>query len=116
MLTRRALVWLLAFSGLGVWSTGCGTEGGSIGDGGARGADAAAADDAGGFGTGPGPGGSVDASLTPDVFGGTGGGSGSCLGLGAGCTTAGDCCGGDCTGNVCGYPVCTSDHAACTSN
>src|ERR1019366_9230976 len=58
----------------------------------------------------------TDPTLTPGVFGGTGGGSGSCLGLGAGCTTAGDCCSGDCAGNVCRYPACGSDHTACTAN
>src|ERR1019366_626241 len=125
--TRRSLgvftitvvgAWALA------WATGCGSDGAINGpDAGAHGPDATAAsdtgpsgnDDASGSGDG-GVGAGPDASLTPGVFGGTGGGSGSCLGLGAGCTTAGDCCSGDCAGNVCRYPACGSDHTACTAN
>ena len=69
------------------------------------------------FGDDGAPPSAVDASLTPTVFGnGPGGAPGSCLGLGAGCSAAADCCSGDCTGGACTYPACTSDHGACTSD
>ncbi len=114
MNSRSALASGIAFALLLGAPLGCGSDGTSVGAGDAGHAvdatalDGAPGDDAGGPGV-------TDASLTPAVFGGTGGGTGSCLGLGAGCTTAGDCCGGDCAGGVCSYPACTSDHAACTS-
>jgi hypothetical protein len=103
---------------------GCGSDGSSVGggDAGPR-ADATAVDAAerdaelgdgasrfGGDAAG-------DAALTPGVFAGTpDGGQGSCLGFGAGCSKASDCCGDDCVGGVCDYPSCSSDHAACTAN
>ena len=55
----------------------------------------------------------TDASITPGVFGGEGGG---CMHLGGACSNAGDCCSGTCTNNACAYPTCTADNLACTSN
>jgi hypothetical protein len=57
---------------------------------------------------------SGDASLSPDVF--TGSRGGSCLRLGSACTSGGVCCSGDCTNNACSYPSCTSDKQPCASN
>jgi hypothetical protein len=124
MSSRIVLVWI-AFAALCGYAVGCGSDPTAIsaGDGG-RLPDATAVDAPGGGddvsvfpGDDSGSPGSPDASLTPMVFGGGGGGTpGSCLGLGAGCSTAADCCSGDCTGGACTYPACTSDHGACTSN
>ena len=126
--SRNTLAVLFTTVALSAALIGCGSEtNGLAGDGG-HGADATSRDDAqddsaGGFGGDAGgghagdAGGSVDAALTPVIFGGTpDGGPGSCLGFGAGCAAASDCCGGDCAGGVCKYPACTSDHEACTSN
>jgi hypothetical protein len=114
--SRPTAVWCFAFAAiaLAMHGAGCGGNGAGLGpnDGGPRqGVDATAPDDAAGA-----TGATRDASLLPDVFAGTGGASGSCLGLGAGCTSGVDCCSGDCAAGVCSYPSCTSDHGACTSN
>ncbi len=121
MSSRIVLAWI-AFAAMCGYAAGCGNDSTAIngGDGGhltdatadGQGDDGAVfpGDDSGAIGT-------TDASLTPTVFGGGNGGTpGSCLGLGAGCTTGADCCSGDCTGGACTYPACTSDHGACTSN
>ena len=116
---RVAFISVAALAVLTIGTTGCGSSGSSPGarDGGVQGADATATDDAGVPGAPDAGGAGVPAgSLTPGAFAGTGGGTGSCLGLGAGCTTARDCCGGDCAGGVCQYPACTSDRGACTTN
>jgi hypothetical protein len=55
-----------------------------------------------------------DGSLLPEVF--AGGGGGSCLKFGAGCSINGDCCSGDCSGGTCTYPACTSDGVGCAVN
>jgi hypothetical protein len=112
--SRRTMPRWIALAAFCAHALGCGSDSTSLrgGDGGGLGADATATDDAGPGGATDDSGGgigTVDASLLPIVFGGTGGGTGSCLGLGAGCTTAGDCCSSDCVGGVCNYPACTSD-------
>jgi hypothetical protein len=84
--------------------------------GGSNGADSGI--DGGGLDANLGDGGAAgDANLNPDVFGpGEGGAPGSCMKLGSGCMTNGDCCSGTCTSGVCDYPACTSDNGACTAN
>jgi hypothetical protein len=113
---RSATNWVLAFTALAACLTGCGSEGSSPGEAdGGRGDATAGGETSVGLGD---DGGivDVDASLTPGVLANTGTGLGSCLGLGAGCATGGDCCSGDCVAGVCNYPACTSDHAACVAN
>ncbi len=116
--SRSVLAWVVVVA-LCWGPMGCGDDGGSLGGG-----DGGHANDATGGGFGgddggrgvTGGGGVTDASLSPSVFGNTGGTPGSCLGLGAGCSTAGDCCSDDCAAGVCDYPACTSDHEACVAN
>jgi hypothetical protein len=111
--SRIALAWF-AFATVCGYAGGCGSNSTTSGDAG-RNVDG----DTGFISDDSGPAGSIDASLTPAVFGSGGDGGaalGSCLGLGGACTTGGDCCSGDCTNGACRYPACTSDTGACTSN
>ena len=107
----------IALAALSGGAFGCGGSASSlVGADGGRNADATAPNNtqfAGDSGAGVAPG---AGSLTPAVFGGGSGGTASCLGLGGGCASGGDCCSDDCEKGVCSYPACTSDHGACAAN
>jgi hypothetical protein len=95
-----------AMAAMAMGAAGCGNNGSSAGaEDGSVGVDGGSVD---------GGGGATDAHLSPEVF--SGGGSGSCLGLGSACTGTGDCCSSACANGACAYPSCRSDNQSCSTN
>jgi len=92
-----------------VGNDGSNTDGSGSTDGNGS-SDGNGSGDGGGMTDGGGP---SDANQLPDGF--FGGDGSTCITLGSGCTSNGECCTGYCSGNICSAPPCVSIGGACTS-